>query len=346
MTNDFLEGHFPDAPEDASERRRKRLRDRRLLLAVIGVLVLALVAVLAVVAWYGKVTYDAVDRVQRDPDLMPTHSARPTPAPTKEGAENPPMNIVVMGTDARNPDERGRSDVLLLLHLNGDRDSGYLISFPRDYWVDIPGRGTAKINAAYSWGGTALTIHTLEELLDVPIDHAAVIDFDGFKHVIDALGGVTVHNRFPSAQGDHTFPEGDVFLDGESALRFVRERKNLPGGDLSRAERQREVFSAVADKLLSRDILTNPVAFRDSVTTLGENFTVDEELDNQGIFDLGRSLGLRRSGDIRLLQAPTAGFGTSADKQSYVRVDEAQLAALADALRNDTMDEYYERYVG
>lgn len=342
MTDDhFFRGEEDDAPRGG--RRKKRMRDRWLLLSLVGFLSLVLILAIAVVGYYGKSAKDALDSVKRDPTIMPTQTTnRPEPVPTKEGASKPPLNFVLMGTDARNPDERGRSDVLMVMHIPGDRDEAYLVSLPRDYWVDIPGRGTAKINAAYSWGGPALTVETVEQLLDIPIDHTAIINFEGFMNVIDAVGGVTVTNRHASSSNGFTFPEGPVELTGESALTFVRERKNLPDGDFGRAERQRDVLKAIVSKLTSRGVLASPGTFRDAVTTLGPNFTVDSALDNGRIVDIGLGMRITGGDDIKSLMAPVAGFGTSADGQSYVQVDEQKLDELAQALRNDTMDEYYE----
>ncbi len=158
----------------------------------------------------------------------------------------------------------------------------------------------------------------------------------------DALGGVTVNNRQASSGGGFTFPKGPVELTGESALEYVCERKNLDGGDFGRTERQRDVLKAIVTKLTSRGVLTNPGQFRDAVTTLAPNFTVDGELDNSRIVDIG--LGMRISGgeDIKSLMAPVDGIGTSSDGHSIVLVNGKKLDEMAEALRNDTMDEYYE----
>ncbi len=339
-------GSFPmGVDEDATPagRRKKRMRDRWVLLSVIGLVVIALLGVGVILGYYGKATKDALDSVTREPTLMPTATEnRPEPVPTKTGESNPPLNLVLMGTDTRNPDdERGRSDVLMIMHIPGNRREAYLISFPRDYWVDVPGHGNAKINAAYSYGGPALTVQTLEWLLNIPIDHTAIVDFDGFMNVIDALGGVTVTNREASSSGGFSFPEGQVELTGESALQFVRERKNLSAGDFSRTERQRDVLKAIVSKLTSRGVLTNPGQFRDAVTTLAPNFTVDSGLDNGRIVDIGLGMRITGGDDIRSLMAPVDGIATSSDGQSIVEMNAQKLDELAEALRNDTMDEYY-----
>lgn len=322
---------------------RQRLRDSKVFIAVMAILALVLIAAVAIVGYYGKATIDGLNSIQRDPSLAPTEGAsRPAPVPTKEGTSNPPINIVLMGSDTRGG-ERGRSDVLQLLHVPGDRSGSYLMSIPRDTWVQIPGRGNAKVNAAYAYGGAGLTIETLELLLDVPMDHTVIIDFEGFTRVIDALGGVTVQNQHATSSGGYTFPKGQVELTGESALVFVRERYNLPAGDFDRAERQRAVVMAVVDKLASAGTLADPGKFRDAITTLGPNFTVDAGLTNQAIIDLGLGMGTNAT-NIKSFQFPVAGTDTSSDGQSIVVVDSDRIVKLKEALRNDDMATYYEQY--
>ncbi|NHB85241.1 hypothetical protein G7085_13050 [Tessaracoccus sp. HDW20] len=205
----------------------------------------------------------------------------------------------------------------------------------------MPGRGKAKINAAYSWGGPALTVETMEQLLKVPMDHTAIIDFEGFVNVIDTLGGVTVVNREASSSNGFTFPKGEITLTGAEALVFVRERKNLSDGDFGRAARQRDVIQAVITELVSAGTVSDPIKFRNSVTKLGSNFTVDAGLTNDVIVDLGWQLRNFSPSEMHSFKLPTAGFATSSDGQSIVLVDEAKLTQLQEALRTDTLDEFY-----
>jgi LCP family protein required for cell wall assembly len=147
-----------------------------------------------------------------------------------------------MGSDSRDVGN-GRSDVLMVMHRAADRKCAHMISCPRDMYVPIPGHGRNKINAAF--GGPALTVRTLEGLLNSRMDHVALIDFEGFINLTEELGGVTVYNKYASNSGGYKFPVGDVSLRGEQALAYVRERKQLPRGDLDRAERQRAVLQAI-----------------------------------------------------------------------------------------------------
>ena len=331
-----------DQVDDPRRAKTEKRRNRWLLFSVLGVLVAVLLAGIGIATWYGKSAVDALDNINRDSNLMPT-GERPAPVDPVEGKA--PLNMVLMGSDTRGG-ERGRSDVLQLLHISGDRQNVFLMSIPRDSYVEIPGRGKAKINAAYSWGGAPLAVETMELLLDVPMDNTVLIDFEGFKNVIDALGGVTVVNREASSSHGLDFPKGEITLSGEEALWFVRERKNLSDGDFGRATRQRDVIKAVLGKLASGGVLSDPGRFRESVTELGKNFTVDEGLTNDNIIRLGWELKGVSPSDIKSFQIPTAGFGWTDDRQSIVLLDEDKLDELRTALRADDMLAFYESLEG
>lgn len=340
MSDDYLS--VEDQVDDPRRAKTEKRRNRWLLFSVLGVLVAVLLAGIGIATWYGKSAVDALDNINRDSNLMPT-GERPAPVDPVEGKA--PLNMVLMGSDTRGG-ERGRSDVLQLLHISGDRQNVFLMSIPRDSYVEIPGRGKAKINAAYSWGGAPLAVETMELLLDVPMDNTVLIDFEGFKNVIDALGGVTVVNREASSSHGLDFPKGEITLSGEEALWFVRERKNLSDGDFGRAARQRDVIKAVLGKLASGGVLSDPGRFRESVTELGKNFTVDEGLTNDNIIRLGWELKGVSPSDIKSFQIPTAGFGWTDDRQSIVLLDEDKLDELRTALRADDMLAFYESLEG
>lgn len=320
-----------------SEGTKKRHPWGRVILALSGVLVLALVGV----GFYAVRGWNALNEIVREPSLMPTGSTRPSQAPPPEEGDHAPLNFVLMGSDTRG-DERGRSDVLLVAHLNAARDQLYLISFPRDMYVTIPGHGRNKINAAYSFGGAALAVETLESLLDIRMDHVAVIDFEGFMGLSEEIGGVTVNNRIASSSRGYTFPKGELTMKGEELLVYVRERYDLPRGDLDRAERHRDVIKALVLKLLRPQTLANPVTFNSVASRIGGYFTVDDGLTNETIFDLATSLHLKDGGSIRSLQAPITGFGRSPAGASIDIVDFGLLDDMAAAMQNDDLASYWE----
>lgn len=326
--------------DEGQEARPKRRRNRRPLLIGLSVLTVLILALVGVAGYYGKSMLDSLDSIKRDPTLMPTEN-RPEPVQPQPGSGAAPINFVLMGSDTLGG-ERGRSDVLQLLHISGDRKAAFLMSIPRDSWVDVPGHGKAKVNAAYSWGGPALTVATLEQMFQVPMDHTVIIDFEGFIKVIDALGGVTVNNRTASSSGGFEFPKGEITLTGDSALQFVRERKNLPDGDFGRAQRQRDVVMAVVKKLSSRGVLANPGLFNEALAELGPNFTVDEALTNTALVTLALELK-DVSGNISSMVLPNLGSAMEGS-QSVVRVDWDAVAELQTALRDDDIVSFYAKY--
>lgn len=308
-----------------------------LLIALGGLLAVVLVVVGAIGIYLNAIRNSFDDNVQRVEGLI---TASPTP---KEPGDT--LNYVLMGTDSRDIEtDRGRSDALMLVHVSGDRDAVYIISYPRDMWVPIPDHGTAKINAAYAYGGMALTVRTMEDLNQVPIDHVALTNFDGFRDMTTSLGGVTLENPHPSNSGGFDFPTGQITVEGDQALAYVRERYQLPGGDFDRAERQRLVVQAILDKALSAEVLADPGRFTDFVSAFSRYLTVDAGLTDGELLSTAMSMRGLRSEDIYVLQAPVSGTGTSSDGQSIDIVDQDRLAELQQALQDDTMDEYRAKY--
>jgi polyisoprenyl-teichoic acid--peptidoglycan teichoic acid transferase len=276
----------------------------------------------------------------------------PAETPTAEGEEaRPPktdgkaVNYVLLGSDSRVRTDagQGRSDVLMVMHLAGDRKTAYMISFPRDMYVPIPGHGKEKINAAFAFGGAPLTVRTVEGLVNTRMDHVALIDFEGFIDLTDELGGVTVYNKYASVSQGYNFPVGNVTLRGEQALAYVRERKQLPHGDLDRAERQRAVLSAIWAKGLAKETISNPLKFVSFVRGVSRHISVDDQLTESELRSTALSLRLTPR-DVRSLQAPISGFGTSSTNQSIDVVDQKKLRELAKALQTDKMDRYIDKY--
>lgn len=321
---------------------------------VLGILLVAGAATAGYVAYR---TMRAVSDIAREPDALPTGSRPPSAVAEPVGSATPgssakqvtaaaPVNILLIGSDKRNPDENGRSDSFIVAHISGDRKAVYFISFPRDMWVAIPGHGTAKINAAYSWGGSALAIQTIEQLTGARIDHVITTDLADFVGLVDVVGGVTVDNPVPysgyveQAGTTYNWPAGPVTLDGTSALAFARQRYELPRGDLDRALRQRALLKGLALKIASPEILANPVALTNVISSVSHYVTVDSQFTDSAIIDLATSMRITSGDQISMLQAPITGFGTSADGQSIDVVDVPGVQALGRALQTDTMPAY------
>jgi polyisoprenyl-teichoic acid--peptidoglycan teichoic acid transferase len=282
-----------------------------------------------------------VDLPSDVPSPAPGESARPTKEPQEVGT----LNYVLLGSDSRDPDNagNGRSDTIMVVHLAAKRDKAYIISFPRDMYVNIPGHGMDKINAAYAYGQAPLTVRTLEDLTGARMDHVALVDFEGFIALTTDLKGVTVINKTAFSSHGVDYPAGKITIQGEQALWFVRERHALPGGDLDRAENQRNVIKAIVAKGLSARVMSDPATFTRFVGNVARHMTVDRSLSDDEIRRTALSLRLDVE-KVEGLQAPISGFGTTADGQSIDVVDTAKLAELGRALKTDTMDDYLNRY--
>jgi LCP family protein required for cell wall assembly len=262
--------------------------------------------------------------------------SQPTSGSSTDGA----LNILLIGSDGQTSVANGRSDVIILVHISADRKKVYLIHFPRDMWVEIPGRGMDKINAAYAYGGAQLLVRTLRGLVDVPVDHVAVIGFEGFKAMTDAVGGVDVYVEEASSEWGYTFHVGMNHLDGYNALGFVRERYQLSQGDISRGRRQQAFVKALMLKILSKETLGNPVRFAALVKAIAQNLTVDDGFSVGEIYSEALTLRNLRSDDIVFITAPITGFGRSPQGASIDIVDKVKMAQLSTALRTDTLSSY------
>lgn len=166
-----------------------------------------------------------------------------------------PVNILVLGVDER-PDDGGRSDTMILLHLDPARESVRLLSIPRDTRVKIPGYGVDKINAAYAYGGERLALQVVQNWLGIPVDAYVKVNLRGFRAIVDRLGGVQIDVEKPMVYDDPyqnlhiRLKAGPQRLNGEQAMHYVRFR-NDPEGDIGRVQRQQKFIKALADQALS-----------------------------------------------------------------------------------------------
>ncbi|SEP90168.1 transcriptional attenuator, LytR family [Virgibacillus subterraneus] len=189
--------------------------------------------------------------------------------------KNNSINILLLGVDEREND-KGRSDTMILMSLNPQINSMKMLSIPRDTYVDIPNRGMDKINHAYAFGGVGLSLQTVEKNFDVPIHFYVKVNMEGFKQGIDALGGVTITNDRAFSQGGVDFPAGEINLNGEEALKYIRMRKGDPRGDIGRNERQRSVIKAAIGEAASFSSITK---ITDILGILGGNVKTDLNMD-------------------------------------------------------------------
>ena len=319
--------------------KKKRLRPRWGRIALVSALALLLLAGLS-----GLGTYLWISNVNEGLKRTdPFEAVESRPPKVAQGS----INILLLGSDSRDPDApidqagKWRTDTIVLMHIPASHDKAYLFSFPRDLWVHVPrskngqyGDTMAKINAAYAWGGLPLMVQTVEEYTGVRMDHVVLIDFAGFRQVVDALGGVDmkVERTITSIHKPYrTFKKGTNHFNGAEALDYIRQRKQFPDGDFARMRHQQQFLKAMMDKAVSAGTMSNPFRFRDFVNSVADAITVDKDFS---LLDLGWQFRGLRSKDLMFITSPHKGTGTI-DGQSVVLSDRDKALSLYQAVAND-----------
>lgn len=196
--------------------------------------------------------------------------------------EKEPFSVLMLGVDERTGD-KGRSDTMIVLTVNPNDKSIKMVSIPRDTRTEIIGKGFEdKINHAYAFGNEEMSMATVENFLDIPLDYYIKVNMESFKDIVDAVGGISVNSSLDFSQEGYHFTKGTNTLDGEAALAYVRMRKQDPNGDFGRQQRQRQIIEGVIKKGMSVNSLTK---FDDVFEVLGKNvrtnLTFDEMKDIQ-----------------------------------------------------------------
>ncbi|MES4892870.1 LCP family protein [Streptomyces sp. NPDC096012] len=320
----------------------RRRRRRWLRVSALGGAGLLLAAAGAGWAVYAKLSGNITADEAAAAELARYERERPTAL--VRGAQN----ILLIGSDTRSGDGNGkygrdlgteRSDTTILLHLAADRASATAVSLPRDLMVDIPGCHRADgsrsepvfsmFNHAFQVGGSACTIRTVEKLTGIRVDHHMVVDFSGFKEMVDAVDGVTVCLKEPidDKAAKLKLPAGRVTLDGEQALGYVRARKSLgDGSDTERMERQQRFLGAFADKAQSNGVLLNPAKLYPVLNAATSSLTTDPELASlRGLYQLARGLRDIPTEHVQFLTVPRTSYGYDANRDQLVEPEAEKL---------------------
>ena len=330
-------------PDDSSATPRRRHRALRRALVTLGVLGLVLALAIGGGLWFVANRYGGnIDRVGNVFDSL-EDSSRPAAASAagQPEAAADPVTFLLVGSDTRAEVAPGelpdaRSDAIMIARFAADREHAQVISIPRDSWVDIPGYGKNKINAAYALGGPTLLIQTVEQLTGVRIDHYAAIDFAGLIQVTDDLGGVDVTVPETTSNGPYTFTAGLNHLDGDQARWYVGQRYDLPGGDFDRVKRQQNYLRAMFTKLFSQDVFTSPGRLDSTLLAVTNAVAVDDGLGNGELLEMAYSLRGLTPADVQFFTAPVLGTGTEGSA-SVVYLDANNDQRMWDYLETDSL---------
>ena len=263
--------------------------------------------------------------------------------------KGPGKNILLLGSDTRSGSEAAqvsgsRADSIMLAHIPADGKGVYLVSIMRDTWVNIPGYGAAKINAALNYGGISLQVATVENLLGIKIDHVAEIEFEGFKALVNSVGGVDVQVPFNFDINAWSFKQGMQHMDGGAALAFVRARYQFADGDYQRVRNQRAFLRGLYSTMKAKGALSSVGSFQSAVESIAGYMRVDSGLDAAQIAQIAAPVLTSGDTTMRMTTLPNAGPGWSYDGQSIVIVNQAANANLSYALQHDSMDQFMATY--
>ncbi|MFE9930603.1 LCP family protein [Streptomyces sp. NPDC005533] len=317
---------------------------RRRLLRWIGLGLALLVLAGAATGWwlYNKLDGNITEDTSAAAELGRYERERPAHLAT--GAQN----ILLIGSDSRSGkdnapygQDRGteRSDTTILLHLPEDRRSATAVSIPRDLMTEIPpclqtdgsrtGDRFAQFNWAFQWGGAACTIRTVEKLTGIRVDHHMVIDFGGFKKMVDAIGGVEICLKEPmdDSEAKLRLAAGRQTLQGEQALGFVRARYSLGNGsDTERMERQQQFLGSLVKKVKSNGVLLNPGRLYPLLDAATSSVTTDPGLASlRGLYELVRGIRDIPTDQVKFLTVPRRPYAADPNRDELAEPDAARL---------------------
>ncbi len=306
-----------------NKKRRKKLRWKRIILLTFFALFIT----------GGLFVYNIYGSVVNAVDQMSTSFNREKSDKREEDVqfkEKDPISVLVVGVDERDGDS-GRTDTMMVLTVNPETQSTKILSIPRDTRAELIDKTDSdndtisKMNHAYAYGGIGMTIDSLENFLNIPIDYYVKVNMEGFRDIVDAVGGIDVNNQYTFELDGVYLKKGQHHLEGEEALAYARMRKEDPNGDFGRQERQREVVTKVIKKGASVSSLTN---YNEILEALSDN--VETSLSMQEIVSMQKSY-LKAADTIEKIEIE--GENETIDGSWYYIVEEETRQAISDELR-------------
>lgn len=306
--------------EKNMKRSKEKKSKKKLWLWIVG----SLLAIFLIFLGTAYFTIQKTMNKINTPLIQTTDAAQPE---EKTVIKKDPFSVLMLGVDERK-DDSGRSDTMIVITVNPEKQTMKMLSIPRDTRTEIVGHDTVdKINHAYAFGGVPMAVDTVENFLNIPIDYYVFINMEGFLQIIDTLGGVTIDNDMDLTFDDYHYPKGEITLDGNEALIFSRIRYEDPRGDFGRQIRQRQIIEAVMKKASTPSTLLKAT---DMLNVLGDNvrmnFSVKDLIQLQSIYK-------KMDKDIEQLSFEQ-GDGERINRIWYYIPNEAELQKIQTDLKN------------
>lgn len=305
--------------------KKKWSRKRKVLTSMLT----ALLLVIGVGAWYGSSLIANLDKAFHGNVFSDVHAIFSN---TKlKGEDQGRVNILLAGDSSDDPNHAGAdlTDSIMIVSIDTKNHTGFMLSVPRDLWVDVPGWGHEKINGAndinnfsqsgYPKGGMGQLEQIVQTDLGIPIDYYSLIDYSAFRQAVDTVGGITINVQSPDPRGIYDaythlkLPNGPVNLGGQQALDLARARGDgaagdvsygLPNSDFDRTQHQRQMLQALVQKAQSVGVLANPIKVSQLFSTFGNNVHTDLNLQ-----DVLRFIQITKGMNITHLQSLSYSYG-------------------------------------
>lgn len=306
--------------ENSSQQPKKKRKGLKIFLIIVLVLFIAL----GLFVW--KIYSDIAGTTEKIHKEVETEKVRES---SVDISKKDPFSVLLLGVDTGElgRTEQGRSDTMIVMTVNPTTNKATMVSIPRDTRTEIVGQGTTdKINHAYAFGGTSMSVNTVQNMLGIPIDYYVEVNMKGLQDIVDAVGGVQVTSPLTFSYEGYNFTEGEsTSLDGKTALAYSRMRYEDPSGDYGRQERQRQVIQATLEKVASLSTISN---YQDILGSLENNMQTNLEFNDMvKIFNNYRSA----AGNIEQVQLEAE--GTTIDGIYYGIVSDEEMSRVSGLLK-------------
>lgn len=241
------------------------------------------------------------------------------------------FSVLMLGIDTGDMGrvEQGRSDTMMVMVVNPESNKTTLLSIPRDTYTEISGKGIMdKINHAYAFGGAAMSMNTVQNMLDIPIDYYASVNMEGIQQIVNAVDGVTITPEISFNQSGYSFVEGQTMtMDGAQALAYSRMRKQDPSGDYGRQSRQRAIVEAIVDEALSINSVFN---YQSILKTMEDNVKTNLTFNQMVNISLNYSKPLKNFEEIQM-----SGTGTKMNGIYYDIMADEEIERVSNILKTE-----------